>query len=97
MHVVGFRGLCELPPGTIFSYLQDGVVDDLLRLGDVIRRDDGTPIDFYETSLIASNPNGEGYVVELDERRWGLFDYDAKFLVYDLDDVNKIVRGLTRS
>jgi hypothetical protein len=91
--IVEFEEFCRLPEGTVFSYWEPCISSGLYRRGAVISFDGG-PRDFYETSLKAESYNGEPPVVDLVESRWGLFDYDQKFVVYDKDDIAVIAEGL---
>lgn len=93
MRIVGFEEFCSLPEGTVFSYWEPCITSGLYRRGEVISFDGG-PRDFYEASLKAESYNGEQPVVDLGESRWGLFDYDQKFVVYDRDDIAVIAEGL---
>ena len=93
MRIVGFEEFCSLPEGTVFSYWEPCQASGLYRRGEVISFDGG-PRDFYEASLKAESYNGEPPVVGLIESRWGLFEYDQQFLVYDKDDIAVIAEGL---
>jgi hypothetical protein len=93
MRIVGFEEFCSLPEGTVFSYWKPCQTSGLYRRGEVISFDGG-PRDFYEASLKAESCNGEPPVVDLIESRWGLFEYDQQFLVYDKDDIAVIAEGL---
>jgi hypothetical protein len=93
MRIVDFATFCSLPEGTIFSYWKPCITSGLYRRGEVITFDGG-PKDFYEASLKAESINGEPPKVDLTESRWGLFDYDQQFAVYDDEDIYEIVYGL---
>ena len=93
MRILGFGEFCELPDGTVFSYWDPCVATGLYRRGEVISVD-GVPRDFFEASLKAESYNGEKPVVDLIECRWGMFDYDQQFLVYDKEDIETIAVGL---
>jgi hypothetical protein len=93
MRIVGFEEFCSLPEGTVFSYWEPCQASGLYRRGEVISFD-GAPRDFYEASLKAKSCNGEPPVVDLIESRWGLFEYEQQFLVYDKDDIAVIAEGL---
>lgn len=93
MKVVNFTEFCNLPDGTIFSYWKPCHADGLYRRGDVLRIDGVT--DFYEASLIASpDENGDGPIMEACETRWGEFNYDQLFAVYELADIAVIAELL---
>ena len=93
MRIVGFEEFCSLPNGTVFSYWEPCIVRGLYRRGDVISFDGGAR-DFFEASLNAESYNGEMPVVDLTESRWGMFDYDQQFVVYDRTDIAVIAEGL---
>jgi hypothetical protein len=93
MQIVGFEEFCGLPEGTVFSYWEPCLTSGLYRRGKVISFD-GEPQDFYEASLKAESYNGEFPDVDLTESRWGLYEYDQQFVVYDQDDIQVIARGL---
>ena len=93
MRIVGFEEFCSLPEGTVFSHWENCLTFGLYRRGEVISFD-GAPRDFYEASLKAESWNGKPPVVDLVESRWGLFQYDQQFLVYDKDDILVIAKGL---
>lgn len=93
MRIVNFHEFCGLPKGTVFSYWEPCIVSGLYRRGSVISYDGG-PRDFFEATLIAASWNGEFPVVDLVESRWGEFDYDQLFLVYEPQDIAVIVQGL---
>ncbi len=93
MRIVNFHEFCGLPDGTVFSYWEPCIVSGLYRRGSVISGDVG-PIDFFEASLIAVSWNGEFPVCDLVESRWGMFDHDQLFLVYEPQDIAVIAYGL---
>lgn len=93
MRIVNFHEFCGLPDGTVFSYWDPCVVEGLYRRGSVISFDAG-PKDFYESSLIAASWNCEFPVCDLVESRWGMFNYDQLFLVYEQQDIAVIAEGL---
>lgn len=93
MQIVGFGEFCKLPVGTVFSYWEPCIARGLYRRGEVIEFDGG-PKDFFEASLTAELYNGEDPIVDLIEARWGLFDYDMQFLVYEQADIDVIAEGL---
>lgn len=94
MRIVNFHEFCGLPDGTVFSYWEPCIVSGLYRRGSVILGVDGLPIDFFEATLGAASYNGEFPVCELVESRWGMFDHDQLFLVYEPQDIAVIADGL---
>lgn len=93
MKIVDFNTFCSLPNGTVFSYWRPSITLGLYRRGEVIGGN-GDPIDFFESSLIAESYNGEPPVVDLVESRWGTFEYDQQFVVYDQADITVIAEGI---
>ena len=93
MRIVGFHEFCSLPEGTVFSYWDPLVTHGLYRRGQVIFSGE-SPTDFFEASLKAESYNGEDPIVDLTESRWGLFDYDQQFVVYEKADIDLIAVGL---
>lgn len=91
MRFLSFSEFCKEPDGTIFSECGS---DDLYRRGEVISYDGG-PKDFFMASLLAEEQlPGETPCIDMAKFRWGLFDYDREFLVYDSEDISTIVRAL---
>ena len=93
MIVVDFYEFCDLPDGTVFSYWEPCVTEGLYVRGMVIMDQDG-PRDFFETSLLAVSYNGEYPEIDETYGRWGLFNYEQKFAVYEKADIEKIIGQL---
>src|SRR5262245_48431229 len=89
MKIVNFDELVKLPKGTIYSDYEPCVCDGLFRFESVIEYEGG-PKDFFYTSLIGQCDNGEAPVVDDVMSRWGLFDYNAQFAVYEKADLTLI-------
>ena len=86
MKVTDFLEFCALPEGTIFSYYCPGNCSGLFRKGETIFHD-GSPIDFFETSIVPSCWNGDPPTVDRLMTRWGLYEYDQKFAVLEAPDI----------
>jgi hypothetical protein len=96
MRIVDFDGLVSSPKGTIFCEWEPRFLDSQpMRLVDVIRRDDGEIRDFYYCDVLAFTPNGCGPAVSNVEGRDGLFDYARKFLIWEKEDIDRVIRILT--
>mgnify|MGYP006367546045 FL=1 len=93
MRIVNFHEFCGLPDGTVFSYWEPCIVSGLYRRGSVIQGVDG-PLDFFEATRVAASCGGEFPVCELVEARWGMFDREQLFLVYEPQDIAVIADGL---
>lgn len=90
MKVLGFHEFAALPEGTIFSYFKPMVCEGLCRKGKTLHRggdEGGEPCDFFECSLVPTCWNGEPPTVDSVESRWGIFDFDQQFAVFDDEDV----------
>lgn len=94
MKIVNFYELCAMPKGTIFAEWTPCVVGELQRLDDIIYGDDGKPTDYFYCDVAAFMPNGDGPCVSSCGGRWGAFDYDEKYLVWEKEDVERMVRIL---
>lgn len=96
MKILSFEEFCKEPDGTVFSCADvlDYGSGQLYRRGEVISYDGG-PKDFFVASLFAEQQApGAAFVVDLTESRWGLFDYDQEFAVYENEDISTIIRGM---
>ena len=91
MRILTFDQFCLEPDGVVFSYWEPCVSRGLNRRGEVLRGEDGAPIDFYEASLLPEPVPGDGPdgvpVVCLSEGRWGMYEYGQLFAVYDGPDL----------
>ena len=98
MKVVDFKTFCSLPDGAVFSYWQPCVGDGLHVRREVIYSK-GEPIDFFESSCLPQCDWNESTRLSdpdlppvLDDimGRWGIFDYDQLFAVYEADDLRRL-------
>lgn len=94
--IVAWDEFCSLPDGTVFSEYTPHIVRGLFVRHEVINSiDDGLPSDFIFTEIGAdSNAPGEEFWV-CSVQRDGCYDY-RDFLVYDAEDVRKMVAVLTQ-
>jgi hypothetical protein len=97
MKIVSFPEFAKLPVGTIYSYYEPCVCRGLMSKGDTIydiagdvRGGENNPIDFFEQSLTGECWNGDDPIVDEGWSRWGLFERDAQFAIYELDDLELI-------
>jgi len=95
MKIVNFDEFALMPEGTVYSDYRPVVCEGLYRKGKTIFRDATEPIDFFLSSFIADCWNGEHPDSNGDESRWGLFEWEASFVIYEKDDVKKLVDRLT--
>lgn len=99
MKTVTARELAEMPEGVIYTYFSPMIAEGLYRKGETLRRDDGSALDFYQSSLLpscdfCSDPVPLMQVAEY-EARWGMYDWDAQFLVYEDAEIHRVVEALT--
>ena len=96
MKILTFSEFVQLPEGTIYSYYEPAICRGLYRKGGNLTHD-GIPTDFWEASVIAECVNGDFPKVEHIESRWGLYDYDQCFAVYDEADIALMIKMLSSS
>lgn len=89
MQILNFTDFAALPAGTVFSYYKPTVCDGLFRKGETISWDDA-PHDFFEASLVPNCWNGDEPTVDNIESRWGLFNYDQLFAVFETQDIETL-------
>ena len=107
MRIVSFDEFVKLPPGTIFSYYEPMVLRGLYRKGESINGTSESPTDYFECSIIPDCgefsdcmlvAGGQSVhpspAVEMIEGRWGTFDNEQLYGVYDEPDVEKIIEIL---
>lgn len=94
MKVVGFDEFAALPEGTIFSYYKPCICEGLYRKGETLYREkiDPTsglsgPFDFFECSLVPMCWNGEPPIADDINSRWGMYDFDQQFAVFEEKDL----------
>lgn len=102
-----FREFMVLPPGTIFSTSDEfGNVDGLYRKGTSLRSGESTEdyygpyADFFYHDLLPDAKDGDPSKPDAwgdigDGGRWGNFDIDELFVVYDQADIAKMVGLMT--
>lgn len=94
MKIVKFNEFVKMPAGTIFSYYEPHVTRGLYRKGESIAYD-GELSDFYEAPVMAESWNLCEPVVDDTECRWGMFDYDEMYAIYEEEDIVKMIEMLT--
>lgn len=103
MKIVGLQELGALPEGTIYSDYEPAIVEGLYRFHSPIRHEAGGKVnDFFYTNLIAivdlqqrhEQPETAGLCLADALTRWGLFEDDAQFLVYEAADLHHLVEHL---
>lgn len=90
MKILNFDAFIQMPPGTIYSEYEPNYCRGLFRKGDNVPSHDGPIGDFFSASIEAECVNGDHPTVEHIESRWGLFDYNAQFAVYEPEDIATI-------
>jgi hypothetical protein len=98
MKTVDYLTFCDLPNGTIYREVEvnkdggHGLPGELSVRFDVLRDDDGWPRDFVEGRMIVESGDNRAHY---GCGRWGLFEYDNLYIVYDELDIRHTVRFLT--
>lgn len=100
-----FEEFLVLEPGVIFSTSDEwGNVKGLFRKGTSLETSEdnrdyyrGIYADFFYHALLPDAEDGDAtkWPDINDGRRWGNFDPDELFVVYDADDIKKLVGMLT--
>ena len=93
MKVIGFKEFAAMPAGTVFSYFVPMMCEGLYVKGDTICHH-GKPADYFEESLVADCWNGDQPTVGDGGSRWGMFDYDLQYAIYEPEDVKNLVSML---
>lgn len=94
MKIVTLQEFFKLPPGTIYSNYEPAICAGLFRKGDTCVLENGECFDFFYASACAQCYS-EVFTREVDlaptvddiESRWGLYDGDAQFAVYEPADL----------
>lgn len=93
----------KLPPGAVFSFWKPCVSDGLHVKGETIERnplDSTEPAGFYYLPLLPEAEDTYGRVenhspvLPTSLYRWGVFDFDQLFAVYEADDLAALVSSL---
>ena len=97
MRVVNLTEFANLPAGTVFSHFEPAIVRGLFVKGETCQADGAWVQDFFETDVIPQQLlDDERLTDEIGTcSRWGEMDVDAQFMVYDDNDVAKMVELLT--
>lgn len=90
MKTITFKEFAEMPEGTIFSYFEPMICTGIHRKGETIF-DGDRPIDYFEESLVADCWNGEPPTVGDGVTRWGLFEFDQQYAIYESGDIETLV------
>lgn len=104
MKVCDFDAFAALPPGTVYSYWTPAVAAGLFVKGFTIRDDRGEPgvvkaQDFYERPLLPHPRDAHDLSPALPEWecRWGMFDYDQLFAVYEDADLAELAEAIAEA
>jgi hypothetical protein len=93
MLILNFDKFAALPAGAIFSFYEPAVCQGLYRKEDTLFRDTGEPRDFFLESLVPNCWNGEHPSIGEGTFRWGAYDFDQLFAVFEEEDL-KCLREL---
>ena len=93
MKTVNFLEFTGMPEGTIFSYFEPMICTGLHRKGRTIY-DEGRPIDYFQESLVADCWNAAPPTVGDGSIRWGFYEYDQKYAIYEAPDVYSLLKLL---
>lgn len=101
MKILNWTEFAAMPEGTVFSFWEPCIAEGLHQKGETWLHD-GKPGDFWYSDLIASPaPDKDGWAtpdgpleVSDAESRWGMFEYDQLFAVYERADVQHIIERL---
>ena len=94
-----------MPPGTVFSFWRPAIANGLHVKGETIQHDDADSLpydaDFYYLPLLPEAANTSGPldltpVMSNSLYRWGMYDEDQLFAVYEKDDLAILVRRFGR-
>jgi hypothetical protein len=85
MKVIDFDEFIQLPEGTIFSYFEKGNCSGFFLKGESLAHR-GDLNDYCETSLVPDCWNGDPPTLG-DSSRWGCFDYDQMYAIYEEEDI----------
>lgn len=98
MKLMRLTELLEQPPGTVFSFWYGGYSRDLCVFVERV----GAGLDDFYLETLLPQPGDfadGGFDDENPELgfcwRWGLFDHEQQFAVYDKEDVKRIQRLLS--
>lgn len=96
MKIVTLQDFFKLPAGTIYSDYDPAICTGLFRKGDTCALENGEPFDFFYASVGAQcyGENDLAPTVDDIETRWGLYDGDAQFAVYEPADLEVMRRLL---
>jgi hypothetical protein len=94
MKIVGFKEFCALPVGAIFSYYEPDICEGLYRKGETILLK-GEPIDYFQAYLVPECWNGEAPTVDEIESRWGLYEEDQQYAVFEPADIQVLLGMLS--
>jgi hypothetical protein len=95
MKILSFSEFIKLPPGTLFSYCDEGgFCEGLKRKGANIEHGVQGVKDFWECDVAPQTFDNAGPQIIDIEGRWGIFDYTMKFAVLEAADLQTLKQML---
>lgn len=107
MRIVKFDEFIELPEGTVYGFYRPCFTNDLYIKGESLNSKQDwfysciTPCNFdynndcQNIDAMQAMENGEHCVLDVSiQERDGMFDYDRMFLIYEEEDILKIINKL---
>lgn len=95
MKLLSFYDFCALPDGVVYQEFKPMVVGDLRIRGKVYRNSNGQPIDFISCDPLAGPSRSHEHIeFPWGSTRWGEYDYDVQFIVYESHELAKLVGWL---
>lgn len=98
MKIVEFEEFVCLPEGTVYSEYEPTIATGLFVREKVILNNIGDPIDFFYKHLhVEFDDFEEGDIkpaFQASGNRWGEFDYNAQFVIWESEDIERLIGHL---
>jgi len=92
---MNFYEFCDQPSGTVYSYYEPEVFDEIHIKLKTIKDVDEVAIDFFYQDLSPcfelDNEGNEKRVFEDCSGRWGMFDFEQQFAVWEDSEVDLLI------
>lgn len=96
MKIISRAELMEMPSGTLYCRYTPDTAFGLYQKGETLRRDDDSSVDWYYSSLLPEfDLHRHRMVFDASECRDGFFDHDARYVVYEPEDVAQLLGAIT--